>query len=489
MIERLYCPDFSALFNPRHANPFAFHAFDTLQWPLLTDVPQDDRTKALLAVKDERGHPVFYHRKISSGQWNVERACAGIGFSMFQAFHLDGSAGISNDQVLAACKAVGSSAAGIICPVISPDGLREIDKARADIAGVVFYPLFQDIDVGSPDLRAILERCAGEGLPVKWDFFEWATPKKSSLYQLLPGILALMAEHRNITFIFSGLELSGIQHVAEKMKYYPRAWIELDPRVIGGLDPATFFTSVFSLPGFVQNCWSRVVLGSATPTLEASQVSKGLLDATARLPFHQRSLLRAWLPRNAARLFPHRDTYLAPGPWPGTFPFKTWVESFRHVETQGKSRHVTIDIEATLQSFSITQLLWIQPLIEEIWASLKKDFASVLHGRLLVRSYHTTTSLIMNEHEHGNYLQLHYDLAERTMSDPSTALHTVAAEENRADFNYPDHFLASSVGSRDITIPITNGSLALGGRENAYVLVTFGPRAVSIKLRFELVAA
>jgi len=147
-------------------------------------------------------------------------------------------------------------------------------------------------------------------------------------------------------------------------------------------------------------------------------------------------------------------------------------------------KQAIVDFEARLQSFSITQLLWIQPLIEKTWAAVRKDFPAVETGDLLVRTYHTTTSLIMNEHERGNYLQLHYDFAVKSRDDPSDKLHTVAAEENRADFNYPDHILASSVGDRSLTIPIAASKLDIGSRENAYVLVTFGPRGIKLKLRY-----
>ena len=148
---------------------------------------------------------------------------------------------------------------------------------------------------------------------------------------------------------------------------------------------------------------------------------------------------------------------------------------------------MVVDFEISLQSFSITQLIWIQPVLKQLWHAVgKKNNYTIETGELLLRSYHTTTSILVNEHERGNFLQLHYDLAKKTMENASDKLHTVAAEENRADFNYPDHLLASSVGNRNVTIPIRDGELQLGGRENFYVLVTFGPRGMKLLARFTL---
>jgi thiamine phosphate synthase YjbQ (UPF0047 family) len=75
------------------------------------------------------------------------------------------------------------------------------------------------------------------------------------------------------------------------------------------------------------------------------------------------------------------------------------------------------------------------------------------------------------------------------MTEASDKLHTLAAEENRADFNYPDHILASKYGDKDFTVPIINGKIQLGGRENLYVLVTFGPRAIKLSFTVKLFKA
>jgi len=78
---------------------------------------------------------------------------------------------------------------------------------------------------------------------------------------------------------------------------------------------------------------------------------------------------------------------------------------------------------------------------------------------------------------------LHYKFAEISKKDSSQFMHTVRALENRADFNHYDHELASTFGSKDLTIPIINEELAIGTRENFYVLVTFGPRTFKILVK------
>ncbi len=86
------------------------------------------------------------------------------------------------------------------------------------------------------------------------------------------------------------------------------------------------------------------------------------------------------------------------------------------------------------------------------------------------------------------YLQLHYTLAEKCKEFPDNMLHTVAALEKRADFNFPDHLLSTSIGCRSITIPIRNGKITMGDREHLYAFIPFGPRLVklSIDLNFKI---
>ena len=66
-------------------------------------------------------------------------------------------------------------------------------------------------------------------------------------------------------------------------------------------------------------------------------------------------------------------------------------------------------------------------------------------------------------------------------------MHTLSALENRADYNHPDHAIASTYGQRQLTLPIINRSLEIGSREHFYVLVTFGPRSINLFFRMKLI--
>ncbi|MHA1679687.1 MAG: hypothetical protein ACTSUE_01685 [Promethearchaeota archaeon] len=484
MIEKLYSPDFSAIFDEEFANPFLYEMVDSLQWPLFADIEFPTETKNLLAFNDERGHSLFYRRKISTSQWIIERQCASIGHVFFQAFFLDKDHNISNSQVIAACQKVSPRASAIVCPNFTEFDVDYMINNAKYISGVVFYPLFQKLDPTSEKFKNVINYCNENKIPVKWDFHEFSIPQTKHLHDVFYSIVSLFKQYKDVIFIISGLDLGGIEELAEKMKYYPRLWMELDHRVLGGMPPGDFFKRVFSIPGLIQNCWDRIVVGSTTPTLEASQLTRGIWDATEDLPFNLKSLLRTWILRNALRLFKiplHKvcldNKFL-------NIKRSTMEEAQRTITAFPGKKQAIISYKLTLQSFSITQLLWIQRHILNAWEKIRGEFKNIEVGELLIRSYHTTTSLIMNEHERGNYLQLHYDLAQKTRLDATKALHTVAAEENRADFNYPDHILASSVGNRAIIIPISHDNLDMGSRENYYIIVTFGPRSVNILLRF-----
>ncbi|MEX2681658.1 MAG: hypothetical protein Q6373_008660 [Candidatus Sigynarchaeota archaeon] len=474
------------MFDGKFANPFAYPLVDSLQWPLLVDMPMDAATKELLSLKDERNREIFYHRKITLAQWDIERACSGLGHVLFQALYLDDGHRITNHQVLENCTGVNERASAIMCPELAGNDVAYMKKNTSIVAGIVFYPLFQAIDLDAPAFQAVMAYCDENKIPVKWDFYQYSIAKPDTVQEWFPRILSMLARYKNVQFIFSGLDLLDIEIVVQKMKHYPRAWLEIDLRVMGGMNPAGFFSRVFALPGFINNCWDRVVIGSATPTLEASQLVRGLWDASESLPFQLKCLVRTWLPRNALRVFKLPLDKIATEPHFSKIERFQWKETSRTVVELGDYKQAIIDFEVRLESFSITQLLWLQPAMEATWAAARKALPPVETGELLIRTYHTTTSMIMNEHERGNYLQMHYDLAAKSRDDPTNALHTVAAEENRADFNYPDHILSSSIGDRSLTIPIAANKLDMGSRENAYILVTFGPRGVRLKFRYTL---
>jgi len=257
-------------------------------------------------------------------------------------------------------------------------------------------------------------------------------------------------------------------------------WIEIDPRNFGGMTPTDCFKELFSLKGFIQNAWHRIIIGSATPTLEISQMKRGFLEATEMLNFPQRNLLRSWAFRNANRLSP---AIFKPIVESNLFGAIKEIKKIKQIENDND---VIISYNVKLRSFAITQLVFITDLINDLFKSCLEENPHFKDGEILIRSYHTTVSLIINEHEFGNYLDMHYKFAELSSRDSSQFLHTVRALENRPDFNYFDHDLANIYSNRQLLLPVLDGKIKIGGRENFYALVTFGPRTFTIHIKVKL---
>ena len=229
----------------------------------------------------------------------------------------------------------------------------------------------------------------------------------------------------------------------DRYKFQRNIFLELNLRMLGGQTPTNFFKALFAIPGFIQNWWSRVLLASGSPTLEITQLVRGWYEATSSLELNFRHLLRIWGFRNGNRIWnikplsPQRKS---------NFSYKLESES-------SNSSTINLGYDIFIQSNAITQLISIQSAIDQIFAEIKKKYSSIQSGTITLKSYHTTISLIINEHEIGNFLELHYRFVKESMEDSQKALHTVAAKENRADFNFPDHLLASKYGNRTCDLP------------------------------------
>jgi thiamine phosphate synthase YjbQ (UPF0047 family) len=212
------------------------------------------------------------------------------------------------------------------------------------------------------------------------------------------------------------------------------------------------------------------LLASGSPTLETSQLVRGWYEATSSLDINFQHLLRIWGLRNGNRIFNIK---------PLTPQRKSSFTYSLDSESENAST-INLGYDIFVQSTAITQLISIQSAINTILTEIKKNNPSIHSGSITIKSYHTTVSLIVNEHEIGNFLELHYKFAKESMSNSQNFLHTVAAKENRADFNFPDHLLASKYGKRSVTYHIRDGEISRGSREHVYTLTTFGPRCMRI---------
>ncbi|MHA1821930.1 MAG: YjbQ family protein [Promethearchaeota archaeon] len=581
-LERLFCPDFSAIFGDDFANPFLFPNLDSQIWPLFTDLDMTEfkEVKNLAEIKI-KGHPAFYFRKISTQQLFIELESGGFGGAFIQALEIGRDYGIPNRLIYKIAKKYVQLRAILSLNVDKTD----LDKGRPerlkqklgalfddalkkglheeDISAIVIYPGYFNFDIYSPGGYSfdLFEQFVGafkvleeKNIPLKLDvsdlhlpFLNYNNIARETISSFVGYLVSKLPE---LKIIIAGASYpADLPYYIDIFKFNRNVNIEINHRTFGGMSPSGYLSKVLELPGFVQNWWSRVMIGSATPTLEPSQAMLGLVKATEGLPFSQKSLLRIWTFRNCWRIYnispqkvkefnnspiympfinklgiktdsaggPNKEKEDGANGQDGSFTnniFKSYSLKYANelnlvsasppksqnnkdkgpatTENINKGRNINIrnvklGYDIHLQSFSITQLVSFQDIIIKIFKEIQEKYKKIEYGTLILKSYHTTTSIVMNEHEFGNYLEFHYYLAEKTMESADNRLHTVAALENRADFNFPDHITASSYGQRSITINIRNNKLNLGGRENYYALITFGPRKVNISADFDLV--
>jgi len=492
-MEKLYLPDFTCIFGPKFANPFLFKQVDTMVWPIINDIKASKSLITFLELKNLQDRQYFYHRKISLDDLRVELNCSGIEKALIQGMNLGREYGIDNSDVLNMVKQDSNLFSGILSFDLSKSSsnsevIPEIRKisSQIPICGIALYPSFTKQDLNESNnhvFNSIITYCLENGFFIKIDIGNSFLPENFPEYTSFESLKEFLSNNHAIPVVLSGLDVSSdFSSYYQLLKYYNNVWIELDPRSFGGMTPKDAFLQIFNIKGFIQNSWHRIMIGSATPTLESSQMVRGFLEATEELPFAQKCVLRTWAFRNVNRLNesvfkPTRDIKLN---------LFNPVINHKIIQTDENSCEVNITHEITLRSYSITQLIFLTNLIKKIYTETKQNYPDLKNGELFLRSYHTTISFIINEHEYGNYLDLHYHFVEISKKESSRFLHTVRALENRADFNHYDHELASTFGSRDLTIPILNDKLAIGSRENFYVIATFGPRSFKILINIKL---
>ena len=486
-MERLYQPDFSSIFGARYANAFIYGQIDSLIWPIFSDIGRSNALKNLLELKSKDGHHYFYHRQISLEDEKVELFSSDITYGLVQAMNLQRSYGITNEDVISVVKKEPDLFKAILSFDLSSDVLSEIKtiENQIPVVGVVIYPSFIKLDINNPNnqnLNALINYCKDKDYFVKIDIGNMNFQENHPEYTTYDKIKSFLSNNSEIIIILSGLDFSGdFMLYYQLLKLYNNLWIEIEPRCFGGMTPTSCFKQIFSLKGFIQNTWHRITIGSATPTLEIAQMKRGLLEATEVLNFSQKNILRTWAFRNVNRL---NHISFKSEIDPNLFKPIKEINQINRIENNNE---LIIEYKLKLRSYAITQLLFLTDIIKEIFKRSLEENPDLKSGELFIRSYHTTTSLIINEHEYGNYLDLHYMFAEISSRDSAPFLHTVRALENRADFNHYDHELASTYGSRQLTLPIVDGRLEIGGRENLYILVTFGPRTFNIYIKIKLI--
>ena len=492
-MERLYQPDFSSIFNKKYANAFLYGQVDSLVWAVFKDVDKSEALQNLLGLKNPEGREYFYNRNISINDEKIELNCSNVNYALIHAMDLGKEYGISNSDVITVVKKDPKLFIGVLSYNLSNissaiDIISDLEKNTKEIkiAGIVIYPSYTKLDITDDNnivLKELLNYLKEKNYFLKIDIGNLMFPGINPDFISYIKIKSFLSKYPENIVVLSGLDISGdFGLYYQLVKYYNNLWIEIDPRSIGGMTPTDCFKQIFAIKGFIQNCWHRLLIGSATPTLEISQMVRGFLEATEDLPFSQRCILRTWGFRNVNRL--------------NSLIFQT-IENIdlKQFETIIKIEHpyvleseneVNLIYNVQLRSFSITQLINLTQLIKEVLNDSLNKFPNLQNGEFFIRTYHTTTSLIINEHEMGNYLDMHYMFAELTKKDSSNYLHTVRALENRADFNPHDHEIATKFGHKQLILPIIKRNLEIGSRENFYILVTFGPRVFQLYVRIKL---
>ncbi|TFG21838.1 MAG: hypothetical protein EU529_12350 [Promethearchaeota archaeon] len=489
-MERLYQPDFSCIFGKSFANAFLYGQVDSLVWAVFKDIDKSETLQNLLKLKNPDGHEYFYNRNISINDEKVELDCSNIQLALIQGMNLGREYGIANSDVLSVVKKDSKIFIGVLSYNLSNissfnDLLIDLEKIEKEIkiAGIVLFPSYTKLDLANNSvLNELMPYCKEKNYFIKIDIGNLAFPENYPEFTSYEKIKSFLSKYPENIVVLSGLDISGdLNLYYQLVKLYNNLWIEIDPRCISGMTPTDCFKEIFSIKGFIQNCWQRILIGSATPTLEISQIVRGFLEATEDLPFSQKCILRTWGFRNGNRL--NSSIFSIENIDLNQFETIIKIENPYVLESENE---VNLVYNIKLRSFSITQLLYLTQLIKDVLSDSLNKFPNLQNGEVFIRTYHTTTSLIVNEHEFGNYLDMHYMFAEITRKDSSKALHTVRALENRADFNPHDHEIATTYGHKQLILPIIKRNLEIGSRESFYILVTFGPRIFQLYIRIKL---
>jgi len=505
-IARLYCPDFSSVFGLKFANPFFYENIDSQIWPIFNDFNLPKSTLNLLALRNNE-NPLFYNRNINSSQLLIELECGNFGIGLAQAIEISNDYGIPNELVLEVCSKVKP-----LYPILSinlnldpkliieelKNDISKAQKFNKDISAVVIYPGYLNLDFSeNVNMNKVIEFLNNNKIPLKIDITDlhlpFFNPQNLIPEKIISFINKIRSKKMELPIIISGVNpYLNISIYSEYLKWDKNIFLELNHRSIGGTTPKAYFNHIFSIPGFINNWWYRIMFGSGTPTLEPSQLTRGLIEATEHLNFTYKNLLRTWGLRNGWRIFPILNCYLKNSnkeeqlsQFHNSITLK-YEKKSSQLNNSADKNQILISYDILIQSFSITQLISIQSVIEKIFQDVRNDHPDFQDGLLIIKTYHTTNSIIMNEHELGNYLQLHYYFSEKTAQNADETLHTVAADEFRADFNFSDHLLALNYGERSVTYPIRNGKLIKGSREHLYCMITFGPRIVKTSVDFLL---
>jgi secondary thiamine-phosphate synthase enzyme len=126
--------------------------------------------------------------------------------------------------------------------------------------------------------------------------------------------------------------------------------------------------------------------------------------------------------------------------------------------------------KAFVKSEQSTQLIAITDQIREI---VQKS--GVKNGMVNIFTQHVTTALTINEDDPKLEEDIARFMVKAVPEDDSYAHHHFFRKDGRMAVNAYSHIRASLLGS-NITVPLQDGRMILGGRQNIYLVELDGPQ-------------
>ena len=126
--------------------------------------------------------------------------------------------------------------------------------------------------------------------------------------------------------------------------------------------------------------------------------------------------------------------------------------------------------KAFVKSQKSTELIAITDLIREI---IKKS--GMKRGIVNIFTQHVTTALTINEDDPKLEEDIARFMVKAVPEDDSYAHHHYFRKDGRMAVNAYSHIRASLLGA-NLTIPLQDGDMVLGGRQNIYLVELDGPQ-------------
>jgi secondary thiamine-phosphate synthase enzyme len=113
------------------------------------------------------------------------------------------------------------------------------------------------------------------------------------------------------------------------------------------------------------------------------------------------------------------------------------------------------------------------PITSQVGAAV--DESAIKNGLVNIFTQHVTTALTINEDDPKLEEDIARFMEKAVPEDESYAHHHFFRKDGRMAVNAYSHIRASLLGA-NVTIPLQNGRMVLGGRQNIYLVELDGPQ-------------